>query len=718
MGPILHSEGNPQRILRHFEEIRLLADSEKHSLGFLPEEALRDAITRRKLLALIDRSGEQNRLVGYLLHSGVFPNAKIQQIATLESYRKQGIGSALIRILVADLEQHGFMTIRADVASDLDKALAFYAKNGFTRIRTQAGGASRRRQIIVHVRHLDTETLFTMSTNTAQDMDFRIRRRSAGGSPFFALDLNVYFDLARNRSHSESAQRLFGAALKHDIRVTVANEFVQELRRTSRDETKDVILQLALRLPRLPQADRSEQRALRDQIHDLVFVKSEAASARSSQSLSDASHLAHATLARASAFVTRDGIILAARTALLERFGIDVVTVEELVAILPPDRDLGATLPRLGHGFACTGASSETVRNYMNSQGLRSEVVSEFATDGGHLIDSIRRVIRRDSDVLACAVLLAPRTTEPVCRMIVHARPEALDGELYTDHLLDVLLRQSSVTAPTAVELECVAGQSTLVTLAKARGFITQRPPSTLAKVAMGRPITATTWASAAQELRLRTGLDVPPEMPERSDTTAFPIRTDQNVSIKISLRGLEDFLGPTILVGPDRDGVIVPITQAYSKLLLGDSRQLSLGLTDDKDAAFLSKRAYVNTPRAAIAMRPDSPILFYESKRSNGIGGIVAVGRIVDAVILNKQDIPNDTLRRLVVDDVGGFSSTEEVLVSSFDNLFELPNCFPFHALRQIGAIDASNLVTARRISGQTVTKILDWGWHHAQRQ
>ncbi len=714
MGPTLHPERDPQRILRHFEEIKLLADSERHSLGFLPDQALRDGIIRSKFLALIDRSGEQDALVAYLLYSGVFPNTKIQQIATVERYRKQGVGSALIRTLVADLEKLGFMTIRADVASDLDEALAFYAKNGFNRIRTQAGGASRNRQIIVHIRDLETETLFTIPTNATHNTDFGIRRRSAGSAPFFALDLNVYFDLARDRSHSESARRLFGAALEHDIRLTVASEFVHELRRTSKDETQDAILQLALRLPRMPHADRSEQQALSDQIHDLVFVKSGAASAGSSQSRSDASHLAHATLARASAFVTRDGTILAARAALLERFGVDVVTVEELLAILPPKRDSGATVPRLGHGFVYTDASREIVRDYMNRQGLRSEVVNEFATDSGHSIDSTRRVIRRDGDVLACAVLLAPRTTEPVCRMIVHARPEALDGELYTDYLLDALLRQSSVTAATAVELECVAGQSTLVTLAKARGFITQQSPSTLAKVVMGRPITATTWTSAAQELRLRTGLEVPSEMPERSNTTTFPVRTRQNVAIDLSLRGLEDFLGPTLLVGPDRDGVIVPITRAYSKLLLGDSRQLSLGLTDDKDAAFLSKRAYVNTPRAASVMRPDSPILFYESKRSNGVGGIVAVGRIVDAVISNKQDIPNHTLRRLVVDDVGGFSSTEEVLVSSFDNLFEFPRCFPFHDLWRIGAIDASNLVTVRKISGQNVTKILDWGWRN----
>ena len=92
---------------------------------------------------------EQDKFVAYLLFSGIFPNAKIQQIATAKKYRQQGMSSKLIRYLVTELEKLGFMTIRADVASDLDAALAFYANNGFERVRTQMGGASRQRQIIV-----------------------------------------------------------------------------------------------------------------------------------------------------------------------------------------------------------------------------------------------------------------------------------------------------------------------------------------------------------------------------------------------------------------------------------------------------------------------------------------------------------------------------------------------------------------------------------------
>ena len=148
----------------------------------------------------------------------------------------------------------------------------------------------------------------------------------------------------------------------------------------------------------------------------------------------------------------------------------------------------------------------------------------------------------------------------------------------------------------------------------------------------------------------------------------------------------------------------------------MGTNKQLPLGLVDDKDAAFLSRRAYVNTPRAASVMRPESPILFYESISSGGRGGIVAVARIADAAIWNKADIPGDFLRRLVVEDVAGFSSSNEVLVTSFEDLFVLPQFVPLDWLKADGAVDNANMVTARRVPAEIVTKILDKGWSNGR--
>ncbi len=718
MRPDLYLEKDPQRILEHVGEVVSLADSETMGLGFLPEQALRDGILRGKMLVLIDRSFERPKLVAYLLYSGVFPYAKVQQLATIRSHRQQWVASALIRALVTELERLGFMTLRADVASDLLAALEFYASNRFEPTRTKPGGTSRSRNIVVHIRELETDSLFARESETGFEVDLGIRSRSAREAPFFALDLNVYFDLARNRSQSETARRLFGAALAHEVRLTVADEFVTELRRNPPKRTEDPILQLALRLPRMPKADKQQLQSLQHHMHDLVFIQHQASGAGTPQAWSDAKHLAHAALARASAFITRDGAILGSRDELIRRFGIDVLSVEELLMSLPSDRAHALLGTQYGSDFVCADASAKEIRDYMRGECLSSQLIIEFSEEVLHPTRSTRMAIRKGDDMVACAVLLEIVAPKTVCRLFVHARPELLDVELYIDHLLDTMLRYASSSGVTAVELEHVTGQSTLNTAARARGFVRLASTSTTVKPVIGRPVTTSGWHTAVRELKLRTGLELPTTMPDGHYAERLLIKTPHGKEIFVSMSGLEKLLGPTLLIRSDQDGVIVPITRTYSDNLLGTNKQIPLGLVDDKDASFLSRRAYVNTPRAASAMRPGSPIRFYESINSGGRGCIVAVTRIANAEIRNRSDVPSDFLRRIVVESVAGFSSSNEVLITSFEELFVVPHFVPLDWLKAVGAVDNANLVTARRVPADIVTKILDKGWSNGRRR
>ena len=696
------------------EEIIALADSERTSLGFWPEPALRDAITRKKLFVLLDRTSIPKGLVGFLLFSGVYPHVKIQAIATVETSRRQGGGTALLRGLIDDLEKYGYLTVRADVASDLDTALRFYSSHGFRKIRSRPGGSAREREIIVHRLDLDTASLFSLLGNYRPGIDLGISRRSIGEAPFFALDLNVYFDLARDRSFSREARQLFGAALAHQVRLVIADEFLKELQRTSPDEQNDPILPLAQRLPRMPQPHQDDLLPLRDQFHELIFVVTEESDAGTEQAISDAAHLAHATLARASGFVTRDQAILRARSDIFERFGIDVITVDELLSVVSPDEVPASGWPLFGNAFASAETSADTIREYMVGQTVPQDIVDQFTSSTQTRSSFVYREVTGDETTLACSALIKPEGSSAVGRVFVHSRQYEVDAELYTDHLLDLVLREASAAGATLVELESVAGQSTLKRLAMARGFFQQSPGSAFSKIVVGRPITSTIWRSAMQELRLRTGIQLPLEMPAGDFAESFVIRTSRGATIKMSLGGLEDILGPTLFIRQDRDGVIVPITRDYSQMLLGVGKQMTLGLTPNKDAAFLSTRAYINTPRAANVMRPDIPILFYESQKNDGVGGIVAAGRIVDAIVLNKNQVPRHARRRMVVDDVNSISAGQDVLITSFDNLFGLPYSVPFHVLQRLGAVDASNLVTAKKIPGEQVTKIINRGWKY----
>src|ERR1700759_3657346 len=110
-------------------QIQQLADSEKEALGFLPSTAFGEAIERGRLVAAIAQEGDSRTFAGFILYSGAYPKAKIQQVAAPPTFRRRGAASALMRALISELERLGYLAIRADVASNLSAALAFYARH-------------------------------------------------------------------------------------------------------------------------------------------------------------------------------------------------------------------------------------------------------------------------------------------------------------------------------------------------------------------------------------------------------------------------------------------------------------------------------------------------------------------------------------------------------------------------------------------------------------
>lgn len=691
--------------------IRLLADSERDALGFLPGKAFEEAIGRHRLIAALVEHDGVRTFAGYLLHGGVFPNAKIQQIAAVPSFREKGAASALMKAFVSELERVGFLSIRADVASDLPVALAFYAKSGFERVRERFGGAARGRTIIVHSRQLETESLFTATETQAKaNIDLGIRRGGPGEVPVFAFDLNVYFDLVRQRHQSDNARRLFGEALGHTIRLVVADEFVAELRRTSNNGSADPVLQMALQLPRLPKPEASELETLAARIYDIVFARPNSKGVGTSQARSDAKHVAHSVISRVSAFITRDGSILSARNELLANFGIDVATVEEVLDLLPPEPLTSSSMPVRGNGFEPGTINASQLSAYLSDVRAPSALASEFADP--QIPFARRLAIRCEGRVIGAGAILLPKGIESVARMFVHVRHEHHDAELFADYLLDTLVRDSCRGAPVTIELVHLPGQSIVNKFAITHGFQRNINVSTFSKIAVGRPLTADTWSRVIHQLRRRTGLILPDEA-SISPSGEINIRTRMGASESIKAATLENLLGPTIVVWPGRAGVIVPITRAYADELLGTAVQPSLGFVANRDAAFLSTRGYVNAPRTFKQMRAGAPIIFYESKRKgSGRGAAIAVARIVNSVLIAKSQLNSKSDKRLVVDSVEGFSATDDVLLTTFDNLITFPTPVSFDTLKKLDAVGGANLVTAVSLSSEQITSILTCGW------
>jgi ribosomal protein S18 acetylase RimI-like enzyme len=233
-------ERDPAKLRNYLSEIIALSNGERDALGFLPNSAYEDAIAQKRLIAMLaeDENGKIV-FVGYILHGGVFPHARVQQVCTKPDWRRHKVASALIDALICDLERAGFLTVKAKVASDLAHAQAFYERHGFEAVSSKAGGSTRDRTIVVRVRNLATPHLFSTVPAT---IDFSFPKRFGTEASFYTFDLNVLFDLVKNRERHDSACALFGAALDHRIRLGVTSEFINELRRTSVGQQNDPVL--------------------------------------------------------------------------------------------------------------------------------------------------------------------------------------------------------------------------------------------------------------------------------------------------------------------------------------------------------------------------------------------------------------------------------------------------------------------------------------------
>lgn len=715
---VYRTETAPPILLQHLPAIRALADGEKEALGFLPEAAYRDAIVQKRLRVMLARDNGTSHVAGFILFSGVFPNARIQAIAVSPEHRRSGIASALVSALVSHLEGRGYIAITAAVASDLAGAQAFYESRGFVARRVRDGGQTRQRRIVLRSRELDTANFFTLMAPPALSgqsaANLGLRPRSAFEAPLYVIDLNVLFDLTKQRARSTIANRLFGAGLAHLVRLAVAPEFIVELERTSKDITNDITLKLARQLPKLPTFPKEDVEPLATVIHKTVFVDTNHAQAGTRQAFSDARHLAEAALIRASGYITSDNALLNARDELLALIGVDIASLDEFVELLPADEMNRERGQLKGTKCETKATTAGDVKTYLASQNISDALIAEHLPSAAALQRASLQGIFEDGEIVAVGVYRAPASVDAPARMLVHVRPDHVSCETFSEHLLDEAIRESCHSGPVTIELRAIPGQSTVNRAAKLRGFLPAANSDVLIKVALGRPLTPATWTSIARQTRRRTGLALPEAVPDAvAVQCGVAVHGPDGSNITVQLAALEAALAPTLIVWPGRDGVIAPIAKSFADDLLGTADQLYM--FGRPNAAFVGLRTYFNSPRTAPMMRSGVPILFYESKRSGGRGAIVAGGRIVDATIVSKDRVSDDLLRRAVVEDLDPLTTSSDVLATSFDNLIRFPNPVTLDTLRQLGAAGPSNLQTTTPLPNSLLAAILDRGWSSA---
>ena len=329
----------PAEVTAYLDQIRNLADAKRDALGFLPATAYEEAATKGCLWVAVE--GSAKKLRGYLFFGVRFPRLRVYQVYVCPEFRSSGTARTLIEKLKSYGEDHDYLTITARVASDLP-ANGFWRNLGFNIIGRQSGG-SRGRTINRYALALDVPSLFGRGQPVSEGTEQTLHVRPVLETRSYVIDLNVLFDVLRDRDQGE-AIRVLSMGFDSDMRLAVTSEFTRELERRS-PRSNDPVLKLARALPTLPQP---RQEVLNPLVGDLrrqgLSTGSPKTGRRAANDASDLIHLASCIHHRVYGFITRDGSILQRAEELHAKYNLRIISPADL---WEPFKDLGIRRERM-----------------------------------------------------------------------------------------------------------------------------------------------------------------------------------------------------------------------------------------------------------------------------------------------------------------------------------------------------------------------------------
>lgn len=716
------------RILKSYEDVEPYinhvqagADTERDALGFLPPIAYRQAAEQEKIFVAVDDAG---KFLGHLMFGGVFPHGKVMQIYSVPESRKHGVAQALMDELVKYAHDRSYLSLSAKVASDLSGANAFYERMGFQTVSLLPGGKTRNRIIYRRVRDLNTPSLFDLMAPKEHERlpSFGISGSFSTKAPIYAIDLNVLFDVSKQRGRGKEAGMVMNAGFRNEIRIVITQEFINELNRTTDKYPDDPHLQLALQMDILKTPHLKYINDIELTLTSVIFPERFQQGILTTQDKSDIRHLATAIHHKVTGFITSEKAILRAHEFLQSEFGVDVLGVSDFADPMSsadnesdPDQVARTNETELASS-SLTEALAKDALSFLKDQRTPPGIIDKALSQGDYVSPQKHIILSGESGIVSFSswnVMQNPRQKANVFLCADESSPTARTA---IDHTLDQICKAASSSAPVRICLHILPGHSVTRKIALAHGF---RPEpgqeehgTTLHKLAVGSVIDERSWESTRRTLSALANVELPINIPSyNGPDQTIPVKTSSGREEAIPLQELETLLSPALILQPGRPGTIVPIRRVFADELLGTAEQFSL-LTSP-EAVLLKERVYYGTTRSAAILAPGNPILFYESADGGGRKSIIAVGRATESHILTGDQVNADTKRRGVLDanTLKFIGESDEKLVTAFDNIMAFKKPISLDRLRDIGCADGANFVTAKRIEPHHLIKIINEG-------
>lgn len=697
-------------------QIRTNADAERDAFGFLPESAYESAAQAGHLFVALRWNNGDAHLMGHLLFGGRFPHLRIHQLHVAKNFRKTGVARSLISFLVSFAERIGYMDIVARVASDLPANKA-WEQFGFGVVRTLPGGTTRNRTINVRIKHLNTPTLFGYYEGAPVKGLPAIRRGISGFVPVYAIDLNVFFDFVKQRSRSEQVGQLIAAALDNMLRIVVTEEFAIELKRNHKPNAPDPLYEFALQLPTISRPDSNTVQSLSKELADIVFPERAKRNALTVQDNSDLLHLATAVFHTATGFITSEKAMVAQADPIMKKFGVQIVDVDAITRLLQASQARAATVE---YRFAGKDLRISELTEQLRSNFISiAEKVSIPAVTRGLVwpnqllsLHSRSIAVSLDGTLIAAAVwTCSSRLHDVLCPTII-ADEDHPAIESAIDALLLALSGEAVANGPGLIHLEIPHAHTITREITLSLGFTetssTTPGMGSYQRLALGKLITEKNWCSLRTLITDKTGVSIPDTLAALDSAGAkVSLSNKAGTPFQIAFEDFETALYPALFLLGSRKYVIVPIRRTFADQLLNTAQQMSL--LPSNAAAMFHERVYYRTARNLSLLSPGSIIVFYESGRNSGRSAAVAIARVRDTAQVPKSEVAAVLLRHGVLNEneIGKLSKGEMIASTVFDGVIRFPKPIPRCLLKQLGAIDGANLVTARQLTVTQVTAI-----------
>ena len=666
----------------------------------------------------VDQKTQQ--LMGYLFFGGRYPHLKVFQVYVASTYRSVGLARKLINELRKHGEQSNYLTITARVAAELE-ANRFWKNIGF-HILHQVPGSGANRTLNIYMLELDVPSLFANSdiggSSSAQNFgQLTNRSRPLLQTPSYVIDLNVFFDVVRNRGTGES-QRIITSALNNEIRLAVTSEFVRELERYSDQFEKDPVLEFARTLPTLPEISSDTLTPLIEGIRRLLLHSTPKTGRRAVNDKSDFIHLASCIHHRAYGFVTRDVAILRHAAELYKKYDIRIVSPTDLYEF---DDDASSPMPVTVSTRQQEVSVSELnerdrseAERFLTGLGVEPNSVSSCLAPGTTHSRRLRLVVQAEKNIIAIGSWnhLRGIGQENLAHLYVDEDHQNSDSAI--NHLLETLINLGSYGKLYQLNLKISSKQIKTREVAVSRGFHPvdiggEGISRYLRKLSFKGVVTADNWASFRNEFLKSTDLKLPCKIArykELINTGVFLKNGSSDRTLTISLFDFETYLSPGTFICPDRNAVMIPIREEYANdLLAATARQTPL--FPGKEATLRLERAYFTGSTRIHLLERGKIIVFYVSR---GRQEAVAAARITFSGRLTKTQAALNLGRQGVLSEQDidqRANSKGEITAVTFDNVIVFQNYICYHELKRMGCVGGANLVTAQELSHESLCRI-----------